>query len=45
MPEGRAILGIPPDETPVGLLYLGDPVQEQRVPARENPGTYVSYLD
>jgi hypothetical protein len=33
------------DETPIGLLYLGEPVQEQRVPARA-PGTdFVTYLD
>ena len=31
-PRGREILGVGPDETPVGLLYLGTPVQEQRVP-------------
>jgi len=31
-PRGREILGLPAVETPVGLLYLGHPVQEQRVP-------------
>jgi len=33
-PRGRALLGMAAQETPVGLLYLGDPVQEQRTPAR-----------
>jgi nitroreductase len=32
-PRGRAILGLEPTETPVGLLYLGRPVQERG----ENP--------
>jgi nitroreductase len=45
MAQGRAVLGITPEETAVGLLYLGDPVQEQRVPEREAPEAYVSYLD
>jgi len=43
-PRGREILQIGADETPVGLLYLGEPVQEQRVPERA-PGTdFVTYL-
>jgi nitroreductase len=42
-PAGRAIVGMPADETPVGLLYLGDPVQEQRVPERDPPAAYVVY--
>ena len=33
-PAGRAALGIPADELPIGLLHLGDPRQEQRVPDR-----------
>jgi nitroreductase len=45
LPEGRAILRIPAEETPVGLLYLGDPVQEQRVPERAAAEAFVSYLD
>jgi nitroreductase len=44
-PRGRAILGLPESETPVGLLYLGHPVQEQRVPARASLEQVVSYLD
>jgi nitroreductase len=44
-PRGRAILDIPTDETPVGLLYLGEPVQEQRVPPRAPVTELVTYLD
>ncbi len=44
-PRGREILGLPAQETPVGLLYLGSPVQEQRVPERAPLGQFVSYLD
>jgi nitroreductase len=33
-PEGRSALHLGDEETPVGLLYLGHPVQEQRVPDR-----------
>jgi nitroreductase len=33
-PRGRAILSLPDDERPVALLYLGTPLQEQRVPER-----------
>jgi len=44
-PRGRAILGLKPEETPVGLLYLGHPVQEQRVPERAPPAQVVAYLD
>ncbi|MGP0102339.1 MAG: nitroreductase [Solirubrobacteraceae bacterium] len=44
-PRGREILGLQPAETPVGLLYLGSPVQEQRVPKRPPPGAFVTYLD
>jgi nitroreductase len=44
-PRARDILGIDRDETPVGLLYLGRAVQEQRVPARAPLEDVVSYLD
>jgi nitroreductase len=44
-PRGREILGLPPDETPVGLLYLGSPVQEQRVPERAPVSEFVTYLE
>jgi nitroreductase len=32
--EGRAALSLPGDELPIGLLHLGDPRQQQRVPDR-----------
>jgi len=31
---GRAALALPADELPIGLLHLGEPRQEQRVPDR-----------
>jgi nitroreductase len=42
--EARALLGIDAQELIVGLLYLGEPVQEQRTPEREPTETVVSYL-
>ena len=44
-PRARALLGIPPRETTLGLLYLGRPVQEQRVPERVPVEDYVVELD
>jgi nitroreductase len=44
-PRGRQILGLQPQEMPVGLLYLGTPVQEQRVPERAPIVDVVTYLD
>jgi nitroreductase len=44
-PQARKILGLAGDETAVGLLYLGTPVQQQRVPDRAQPAEYVTYLD
>ncbi|HLM86887.1 MAG TPA: nitroreductase family protein [Solirubrobacteraceae bacterium] len=44
-PRGRQIIGLPANETPVGLLYLGSPMQEQRVPARAPVAQVVSYLE
>jgi nitroreductase len=44
-PRGREILGLGAEEAAVGLLYLGTPVQEQRVPERAAPAEFVSYLD
>ncbi len=43
--RGREILGLEACETPVGLLYLGRPVQEQRVPPRAPLDQLVTYLD
>ena len=44
-PEGRAALGITEDEHVLGLLHLGPPRQEQRVPERAPTGDVVTYLD
>jgi len=44
-PRGREILGLGGHEAPIGLLYLGHPVQEQRVPERAPVRELVSYLD
>jgi nitroreductase len=44
-PRGRALLGVPDEETPLGLLYLGQPVQEQRVPERAPVADFVIELD
>src|SRR5438034_2780336 len=33
-PAGREAVELPADETPLGLLHLGEPRQEQRVPPR-----------
>jgi nitroreductase len=44
-PRARALLGIEADETVLGLLYLGEPVQEQRVPERAPPSEFVIELD
>jgi nitroreductase len=44
-PRGREILGLSASETPVGLLYLGSPVQAQRVPERAPLAEVVTYLE
>lgn len=44
-PEGRAALGVPHDEHLIGLLHLGRPRQEQRVPERASAAEVVSFLD
>jgi nitroreductase len=38
-------LGIPDDERPIGLLYLGEPRQEQRVPDRAPVDEIAFFLD
>jgi nitroreductase len=43
-PRGREILGVGAAESPVGLLYLGTPVQQQRVPERAPISQLVTYL-
>jgi nitroreductase len=43
--DGRAAVGLEPDEHVLGLLHLG-PRRQPGAPARrEDPRTYVSYLD
>jgi nitroreductase len=44
-PRGREILDMQPQETPIGLLYLGYSVQEQRVPERAAVAEIVTYLE
>jgi nitroreductase len=44
-PDGRAALDIPDDEDPVGLLYLGAPRQDQRVPERAPVDEILRHLD
>ncbi|HEX5270438.1 MAG TPA: nitroreductase [Gemmataceae bacterium] len=44
-PGGRAALGVPDDERLVGLLHLGRPRQEQRVPERAPAADVVAWLD
>lgn len=43
-PSVRELLNIPADEEPVGLLYLGHPIQEQRVPPRAPVEEIASFL-
>jgi nitroreductase len=42
---GRAALQIPDDEHVVGLLHLGHPRQEPRVPERAPVDAVATYLD
>jgi len=44
-PQARELLGVPADETSIGLLHLGAPVQGQRVPERAPLTDVVAYLD
>src|SRR5204863_734003 len=44
-PEGKQALGIGDDEAAIGLLHLGCPRQEQRVPERAGISEFVEYLD
>jgi nitroreductase len=43
--EGRAALEVPDDERLVGLLHLGTPRQQQRVPDRAPAADVVTWLD
>src|SRR3954453_14120705 len=44
-PAGRASVALPADETPIGLLHLGEPRQEQRVPERAPVDEIGVFLD
>src|SRR5690242_4286943 len=44
-PAGRAAVGLEADETPIGLLHLGEPRQEQRVPERADVEEIAVFLD
>lgn len=44
-PSARELLGLDAQESPVGVLYLGTPVQEQRVPERAPLREFATYLD
>jgi nitroreductase len=43
-PEGRAAVGVAEGERVLGLLHLGPPRQDQRVPDRAPPSDYVAFL-
>jgi nitroreductase len=44
-PEGRAAVGLTPQERVLALIHLGPPRQQAAPPEREDPGSYVTYLD
>jgi nitroreductase len=44
-PDGRAAIGLPDDEAPVGVLYLGHPRQDERVPERAPVADVLRHLD
>lgn len=44
-PAGREAVRLPEDETPIGLLHLGEPRQEQRVPERADVDEFAAFLD
>lgn len=44
-PAGRAAVGLPADELPIGLLHLGEPRQAQRVPERAAVEEIAVFLD
>jgi nitroreductase len=44
-PRAREILCLGEQETVLGLLYLGHPVQQQRVPERSAPAEFATFLD
>jgi nitroreductase len=44
-PEGRAAVGLAPQEQVLGLIHLGRPRQQSAPPEREDPRAYVTYLE
>jgi nitroreductase len=44
-PEGRAAIGLAPQEHVLGLIHLGPPRQRSAPPEREDPCAYVTYLE
>ena len=44
-PEGRAAIGLAPQEHALGLIHLGPPRQQSAPPEREDPRAYGTYLD
>jgi nitroreductase len=44
-PAVRAALEITADEQPIGLLHLGHPIQDQRVPERAAVDEIATFLD
>ncbi len=44
-PEGRAAVGLEPEQHVLGLIHLGPPRQQSAAPEREDPSAYVTYLD
>ena len=44
-PEGRAAIGLAPQEHVLGLIHLGPPRQQSAPPEREDPPAYVTYLE
>ena len=43
--KGRAATRLPDDELPIGLLHLGEPRQEQRIPERAAVEEFAIFLD
>jgi nitroreductase len=44
-PEGRTAVGLTPQEHALGLIHLGPPRQQSAPREREDPRTYVTYLE
>jgi len=44
-PDGRAAMGLAPQEHVLGLIHLGSPRQQSAPPEREDPRAYVTYLE